>query len=299
MQVVRNAGSWLLRSWAWPPTTRIVAGVPGPTIHMSAQQMQDAAAKQEVEKAETPAPAPSRSSFSIYPPVPGQESSLRWAGKKFEEIPIAHIKASYNKRPKKLWEGNGGRSQAHSRWPQPGAGSSRSPCNHPPLPLLHTDPGGLSRSPAPCPRLLWHRGVSECQEGHGHRSTDRRHSCRSESYGERRDPRPSCGQGPGARTLVCHQGPDHGGPGSDLNHRQHPHPTQRLPPQEGTEAVRARNPAPAPNIKSCLQLGLVGSALSKLSRQGLLKPLDSKEELHFLTRWPLLVPLTGEQCGQN
>lgn len=34
---------------------------------------------------------------SIYPPVPGQESPLRWAGKKFEEIPIAHIKASYNK----------------------------------------------------------------------------------------------------------------------------------------------------------------------------------------------------------
>uniref|UniRef100_A0A8C0PMD3 Small ribosomal subunit protein uS11m n=1 Tax=Canis lupus familiaris TaxID=9615 RepID=A0A8C0PMD3_CANLF len=32
----------------------------------------------------------------IYPPVPGQESPLRWAGKKFEEIPIAHIKASYN-----------------------------------------------------------------------------------------------------------------------------------------------------------------------------------------------------------
>nr|XP_005911076.1 PREDICTED: 28S ribosomal protein S11, mitochondrial isoform X2 [Bos mutus] len=64
MQVVRNAGSWLLRSWAWPPTTRVVAGVPAPTIHMSAQQMQDAAAKEEVEKAETPAPAPSRSSFS-------------------------------------------------------------------------------------------------------------------------------------------------------------------------------------------------------------------------------------------
>ncbi|XP_006070111.1 28S ribosomal protein S11, mitochondrial isoform X2 [Bubalus bubalis] len=96
MQVVRNAGSWLLRPWAWPPTTRVVAGVPAPTIHMSAQQMQDAAAKEEVEKAETPAPAPSRSSFSIYPPIPGQESSLRWAGKKFEEIPIAHIKASYN-----------------------------------------------------------------------------------------------------------------------------------------------------------------------------------------------------------
>uniref|UniRef100_A0A8C6FM76 Small ribosomal subunit protein uS11m n=1 Tax=Moschus moschiferus TaxID=68415 RepID=A0A8C6FM76_MOSMO len=96
MQVVRNAGSRLLRSWAWPPRTRVVAGVPTPTIHMSAQQMKDAVAKEEVEKAETPAPAPSRSSFSIYPPIPGQESSLRWAGKKFEEIPIAHIKASYN-----------------------------------------------------------------------------------------------------------------------------------------------------------------------------------------------------------
>ncbi|XP_040113527.1 28S ribosomal protein S11, mitochondrial [Oryx dammah] len=96
MQVVRNAGFWLLRSWAWPPPTRVVARVPAPTIHMSAQQMQDAAAKEEVEKAEIPAPAASRSSFSIYPPFPGQESSLRWAGKKFEEIPIAHIKASYN-----------------------------------------------------------------------------------------------------------------------------------------------------------------------------------------------------------
>ncbi|XP_059768501.1 small ribosomal subunit protein uS11m isoform X1 [Balaenoptera ricei] len=97
MQVVRNAGSWLLRLWVWPPTTRVtVAGVPASTIHTSAQQMQDAGAKPEVEKAKAPAPAPSRSSFSIYPPIPGQESSLRWAGKKFEEIPIAHIKASYN-----------------------------------------------------------------------------------------------------------------------------------------------------------------------------------------------------------
>ncbi|XP_030734542.1 small ribosomal subunit protein uS11m [Globicephala melas] len=97
MQVVKNAGFSLLRLWAWPPTTRVaVAGVPAPTIHTSAQQMQDAAAKPEVEKAKDPAPAPRRSNFSIYPPIPGQESSLRWAGKKFEEIPIAHIKASYN-----------------------------------------------------------------------------------------------------------------------------------------------------------------------------------------------------------
>ncbi|XP_004693034.1 PREDICTED: 28S ribosomal protein S11, mitochondrial [Condylura cristata] len=33
---------------------------------------------------------------SIFPPVPGQERAPRWAGKPFEEVPIAHIKASYN-----------------------------------------------------------------------------------------------------------------------------------------------------------------------------------------------------------
>ncbi|KAI5943504.1 small ribosomal subunit protein uS11m isoform X1 [Manis javanica] len=94
MQFVRNAGSRVLRSWAWPPPTRVVAGAPGPAVHTGAQQLQDAAAKPEVEQAA--AQNLSRGSFSIYPPVPGQESSLQWAGKKFEEIPIAHIKASYN-----------------------------------------------------------------------------------------------------------------------------------------------------------------------------------------------------------
>ncbi|XP_015224539.1 PREDICTED: 28S ribosomal protein S11, mitochondrial [Cyprinodon variegatus] len=34
--------------------------------------------------------------FSYFPPLPGQESTLRWAGKKFEELPIVHIKATYN-----------------------------------------------------------------------------------------------------------------------------------------------------------------------------------------------------------
>ncbi|XP_061748198.1 28S ribosomal protein S11, mitochondrial isoform X2 [Nerophis ophidion] len=34
--------------------------------------------------------------FSHFPPMPGQESPLRWAGKKFEELPIMHIKATYN-----------------------------------------------------------------------------------------------------------------------------------------------------------------------------------------------------------
>ncbi|XP_024001200.2 small ribosomal subunit protein uS11m [Salvelinus sp. IW2-2015] len=28
--------------------------------------------------------------------MPGQDSVLRWAGKKYEELPIAHIKATYN-----------------------------------------------------------------------------------------------------------------------------------------------------------------------------------------------------------
>ncbi|XP_016007136.1 28S ribosomal protein S11, mitochondrial [Rousettus aegyptiacus] len=97
MQVARNTGSWLSRSWAWIPTNRVVAWTPASTIHTGAQLLQDGAAKQEIEgKTAAPASAPSQSSFSIYPPIPGQESSLRWAGKKFEEIPIAHIKASYN-----------------------------------------------------------------------------------------------------------------------------------------------------------------------------------------------------------
>ncbi|XP_038841026.1 28S ribosomal protein S11, mitochondrial-like isoform X1 [Salvelinus namaycush] len=34
--------------------------------------------------------------FSHLPPMPGQDSVLRWAGKKYEELPIAHIKATYN-----------------------------------------------------------------------------------------------------------------------------------------------------------------------------------------------------------
>ncbi|XP_045887930.1 28S ribosomal protein S11, mitochondrial-like [Micropterus dolomieu] len=34
--------------------------------------------------------------FSHFPPLLGQDSSLRWGGKKFEELPIAHIKATYN-----------------------------------------------------------------------------------------------------------------------------------------------------------------------------------------------------------
>uniref|UniRef100_A0A2K5PU80 Small ribosomal subunit protein uS11m n=1 Tax=Cebus imitator TaxID=2715852 RepID=A0A2K5PU80_CEBIM len=92
MQAVRNAGSWLLRTW--PQTTGIVARTPARTVHTGAQQLQDAEPKQEVEEKTA---APRHTSFSIYPPIPGEESSLRWAGKKIEEIPVAHMKASYNK----------------------------------------------------------------------------------------------------------------------------------------------------------------------------------------------------------
>ncbi|KAL7980136.1 hypothetical protein Chor_001404 [Crotalus horridus] len=34
--------------------------------------------------------------FSYLPPAPGAESSMHWDGKKFEEIPIVHIKATHN-----------------------------------------------------------------------------------------------------------------------------------------------------------------------------------------------------------
>ncbi|MGH0169583.1 UNVERIFIED_CONTAM: hypothetical protein FKN15_057146 [Acipenser sinensis] len=42
------------------------------------------------------APVIARSSTLVFPPLPGQESLLRWGGKKYEELPIAHIKATYN-----------------------------------------------------------------------------------------------------------------------------------------------------------------------------------------------------------
>ncbi|KAM9860517.1 small ribosomal subunit protein uS11m [Aulostomus maculatus] len=34
--------------------------------------------------------------FSIFPPMPGMDSPLRWDGMKFEELPIVHIKATFN-----------------------------------------------------------------------------------------------------------------------------------------------------------------------------------------------------------
>ncbi|XP_005357797.1 28S ribosomal protein S11, mitochondrial [Microtus ochrogaster] len=90
MQVVRNAGSWLLRSWTGHGMTRLVVVVPAQTIHTGAPRLEDAAAKQKTEKEAVP------SRFSIYPPAPGEESPLRWAGMRFEEVPVAHIKATHN-----------------------------------------------------------------------------------------------------------------------------------------------------------------------------------------------------------
>ncbi|XP_003226596.1 small ribosomal subunit protein uS11m isoform X2 [Anolis carolinensis] len=61
------------------------------SIQTGFQRLQELAEDSVVETEAT-----NKSDFSFFPPAPGRESSLRWAGKKFEEIPIAHIKATYN-----------------------------------------------------------------------------------------------------------------------------------------------------------------------------------------------------------
>ncbi|XP_041790400.1 28S ribosomal protein S11, mitochondrial [Chelmon rostratus] len=45
--------------------------------------------------------------FSLFSPLAGQDSSLTWDGKKFEELPIAHIKATYNNTHVQLTDGAG------------------------------------------------------------------------------------------------------------------------------------------------------------------------------------------------
>ncbi|KAM3927441.1 small ribosomal subunit protein uS11m [Leptodactylus fuscus] len=34
--------------------------------------------------------------LSLFPPMPGEQSSLQWSGLKYEEVPVVHIKATYN-----------------------------------------------------------------------------------------------------------------------------------------------------------------------------------------------------------
>ncbi|XP_028812694.1 small ribosomal subunit protein uS11m [Denticeps clupeoides] len=57
----------------------------------SAVRLQEAAAS-----AASSTPEEKSREFSIYPPVPDQDSPLRWGGVKFEDLPIAHVKATYN-----------------------------------------------------------------------------------------------------------------------------------------------------------------------------------------------------------
>ncbi|KYO21068.1 small ribosomal subunit protein uS11m [Alligator mississippiensis] len=51
---------------------------------------------EEAAPAPAPQPAPRNTDTSSAPPVPGQESHLRWNGKKYEDIPIIYILAAYN-----------------------------------------------------------------------------------------------------------------------------------------------------------------------------------------------------------
>ncbi|XP_045069944.1 28S ribosomal protein S11, mitochondrial [Coregonus clupeaformis] len=59
-------------------------------VSSSAVRLQEAASV-------TATPGKSSKEFSHLPPLPGQDSALRWAGKKYEELPIVHVKATYNK----------------------------------------------------------------------------------------------------------------------------------------------------------------------------------------------------------
>uniref|UniRef100_A0A803KB98 Small ribosomal subunit protein uS11m n=1 Tax=Xenopus tropicalis TaxID=8364 RepID=A0A803KB98_XENTR len=64
------------------------------TLHVGVQRSQEASENVSGLKVETE--SQSSKDFSPVPPLPGQNSQLRWGGKKFEEIPIAHVKATYN-----------------------------------------------------------------------------------------------------------------------------------------------------------------------------------------------------------
>ncbi|XP_043101233.1 28S ribosomal protein S11, mitochondrial [Puntigrus tetrazona] len=74
---------------------RIIGGNVGRhhPLSCSAIRLQEADAKPE--ETEKPS-APIRRQTDLFPPFPGEESSLTWDSKKFEELPIAHVKATYN-----------------------------------------------------------------------------------------------------------------------------------------------------------------------------------------------------------
>ncbi|MCI4383288.1 hypothetical protein PGIGA_G00024710 [Pangasianodon gigas] len=65
------------------------------TLYSSSVRLQEAEAQSQELTSSATSPKSSKE-FSFYPPFPGQDSGLRWGGKKFEELPIIHIKATYN-----------------------------------------------------------------------------------------------------------------------------------------------------------------------------------------------------------
>ncbi|KAB5558966.1 hypothetical protein PHYPO_G00023300 [Pangasianodon hypophthalmus] len=65
------------------------------TLYSSSVRLQEAEAQSQELTSSATSPKSSKE-FSVYPPFPGQDSGLRWGGKKFEELPIVHIKATYN-----------------------------------------------------------------------------------------------------------------------------------------------------------------------------------------------------------
>ncbi|XP_062869039.1 28S ribosomal protein S11, mitochondrial [Trichomycterus rosablanca] len=64
------------------------------TLYSSPVRLQEA--EIQAQQDTSAGPAKSSKEFSFYPPFPGQDSGLRWGGKSFEELPIVHIKATYN-----------------------------------------------------------------------------------------------------------------------------------------------------------------------------------------------------------
>ncbi|XP_045564555.1 small ribosomal subunit protein uS11m isoform X1 [Salmo salar] len=138
--------------------------------------------------------------FSHLPPMPGQDSVLRWAGKKYEELPIAHIKATYNNTHVQVTDCEG---QFMVRTSCGTEGFKNVKKSTP----IAAQTAGIS---AAAVLFSW-------SEGHSGRS----------------DVCPRVGERSGSWTLVCHQGFDHGRIGGCVHHRQHPRTTQWLSPSQG------------------------------------------------------------------
>ncbi|XP_074090230.1 small ribosomal subunit protein uS11m [Macrotis lagotis] len=96
MQALRTAAGRLLPPRAWAQARGARAGAPGAALLAGARSLRGAVEKTEEETEAEPGEAHRSGRSSIFPPVPGQESSLTWGGRKYEDIPIAHIKATYN-----------------------------------------------------------------------------------------------------------------------------------------------------------------------------------------------------------